>query len=283
MTSRRRNLQHPDEVLETELHHSDVVRLGDLTVARLVQQPGWRWSTHTRPRVGGEWCQSRHVGVVIAGHIRAEFVDGGSMDLGPDDVYDIAPGHDSWVVGDEPYVTLAWEGVRTWAGPLGVGERLLVTLVFTDLVSSTSTAAHLGERAWSDLLARHNELVRGAITRHRGREVPSTGDGFLVTFDGAVRAIRFAVEVRSASAGLGLEVRAGVHTGEVDLVGTDVRGIAVHEAARIASAAAAGEILVSEVTHALALGSELSFGLGRMHDLKGIEGARTLYPIADLA
>lgn len=283
MTSRRRNLQHPDEVLEADLHRSDVVRLGDLTIARLVQQPGWRWSTHTRPRVGGDWCQTRHVGVVMSGHIRAEFADGSSMDLGPDDVYDIAPGHDSWVVGEEPYVTLAWEGVRTWATPIGVGERLLVTLVFTDLVGSTTTAAGLGERAWSDLLARHNELVRRLIGVQRGREVQSTGDGFLATFDGAMRAIRFAMEVRSASTELALHVRVGVHTGEVDIVGTDVRGIAVHEAARVMSAAEPNQILVSEITRALADGSEVRFGPGRSYDLKGIEGPRVLYPLVDLA
>ena len=283
MTSRRRNLLNPDEVFDAELHHSDVVRLGDLTIARLVQQPGWRWSTHTRPHVGGEWCQTRHVGVVISGHLRAEFADGSSMDVGPDDVYDVAPGHDSWVVGDEPYVALAWEGVRTWATPIGVGERLLVTLVFTDLVSSTSTAAHLGERAWSDLLAHHNELVRRAITRHRGREVQPTGDGFLATFDGAARAIRFAAEVREASANLGLQVRAGIHTGEVEIVGNDVRGIAVHEAARIAAAADPGTILVSEVTHALASGAGLTFGPAITRDLKGLDGPRVLYPFAGFA
>lgn len=283
MSGRRKSLQRPDEVIRADLVEGVVVRLGDVTVARLVQQPGWRWSTHMQPRVGGEWCQARHVGFVISGRLHTEFADGSSLELGPDDVFDMAPGHDSWVVGDDPYVILSWEGVRTWATPIGVGERLLLTLVFTDLVGSTTTAAQLGERAWSDLLARHNEMARAAIDRHRGHEIQSTGDGFLATFDGAARAIRFALDVRAASAALGLRVRAGIHTGEVDMVGTDVRGIAVHEAARIAAAADGDEILVSEVTRALAIGSGATFGPGASYDLKGIEGARILYPVVDLA
>jgi class 3 adenylate cyclase len=281
MAGRRRNLGNPEEVIEADLVHSDIVRLGDLTVGRVVQQPGWRWKTHMQPRVGGEWCQARHVGVVISGHFRSEFADGTSMDLGPDDVFDMPPGHDAWTVGDEPFVYIGWEGLRTWATPIGVGERLLLTIVFTDLVSSTTTASQLGEGPWSDLLARHNELVRGAIARHRGHEISPTGDGFLATFDGAARAIRFAIDVRNESRVLGLRVRAGIHTGEVDAVGSDVRGIAVHEAARIAGAGNADEILVSEVTHALAAGSGLPFGPGKSYDLKGIEGERVLYPVGD--
>src|SRR5439155_17225932 len=224
-----------------------------------------------------------HVGVVTSGRFRCEFADGSSIELGPDDVFDVPPGHDAWTVGDEPFVYLAWEGLRTWATPIGVGERTLLTLVFTDIVASTATAARLGERAWSDLLARHNELVRAAIARHRGHEVETTGDGFLATFDGATRAIRFAVDVRAGSGPLGLRVRASVHTGDVEVVGGDVRGIAVHEAARIAAAADPDQILVSEVTRALAAGSGLTFGRGTSHRLKGIEGPRTLYPVDDFA
>jgi class 3 adenylate cyclase len=281
--ARRKNLGSPDEVLNGELVETQVVRLGDLTVGRVVQQPGWHWKTHMQPRVGGELCQARHVGVALSGHFRCELSDGTFLDLGSEDVFDIPPDHDGWVVGDEPFVYIAWEGLRTWASPIGVGERTLTNLVFTDLVGSTSTALSLGERAWSDILARHNELVRGAISRHRGHEIGTTGDGFLATFDGAARAIRFAIEVRAGSSGLGLRVRAGVHTGEVDVVGHDVRGIAVHEAARIAAAGDADQILVSEVTHALVSSSGVSFGPGTPYDLRGIEGARVLYPVLDLA
>jgi class 3 adenylate cyclase len=283
MSGKRRNLGEPDEVIRDEKIETSIVRLGDLTVGRSVQQPGWRWTTHVRPKVSGDWCQARHVGVVLSGRLHSDFSDGSSIELGPDDVFDIAPGHAGYVVGDEALVTIEWEGLRTWYGPMAIGDRVVVTLLFTDLVGSTKTAGRIGEQAWGDLMARHNELVRRAIDRHRGREVDTTGDGFLVSFDGAGRAIRCAIDVRAGSADLGLEVRAGIHTGEVDVVGKNVRGIAVHEAARVAGAATAGEILVSEVTRALAAGSEATFGPGTPHDLKGIEGERVLYPVAGFA
>jgi class 3 adenylate cyclase len=280
---RRKNLGQPEEVIQGDLVHSAVVRLGDLTVGRVTQDPGWHWKTHMQPLVGGDLCQVRHVGIVLGGHFHLELADGTSMDLKPDDVFDVPPGHDAWTVGDEPFVYVAWEGLRTWATPIAVGERTLLSIVFTDLVDSTSTAIRLGERTWSDLLARHNELVRGAIARYRGHEVDTTGDGFLATFDGAGRAIRFALDVRTESRQLDVRVRAGVHTGEVDRIGSDVRGIAVHEAARIAAVADADEILVSEVTRALASGAGLTFGSGVRHQLKGIEGQHVLYPVADFA
>lgn len=281
MSGRRKNISRPDEVIDTDLVHNDVVRLGDLTFSRGTQLPGWRWSTHMQPLVGGDSCQTRHVGFSLSGNLHVEFDDGSSMAIGPGDVYEIGPGHDSWVVGDEPHVAVAWEGARTWATPIGVGRRVLLTVVFTDLVGSTELVARLGERPWSDLLARHNELVRGAISRHRGQEVGTTGDGFLATFDGSARAIRFAQEVRAGAADLGLQVRAGIHTGEVDRVGSDIRGIVVHEAARVASAARAQEILVSDVTRALA-GSDATLGPGTSYELKGIDGPRVLYPVVDL-
>ena len=283
MSGKRKNLGEPDEVILDEKIETSIVRLGDLTVGRSIQQPGWRWTTHVQPKVSGDWCQARHVGVVLSGRLHSDFSDGSSIELGPDDVFDIAPGHAGYVLGDEPLVTIEWEGLRTWYAPMAIGERVVVTLLFTDLVGSTETAGRIGEQAWGDLMARHNELVRRAIDRHRGREVDTTGDGFLVSFDGAVRAIRCAIDVRAGSADLGLAVRAGIHTGEVDLVGKNVRGIAVHEAARIAGAATAGEILVSEITRALAAGSEATFGPGRSHELKGIDGARVLYPVAGFA
>ena len=283
MSGRRKNIERPDEVIDAPLVHNDLVRLGDLTFSRGVQEPGWHWLTHTQPIVGGEFCQTRHVGFVVSGALHLEFDDGSSMDLGPGDVYEIGPGHDSWVVGEEPYVTVSWEGARTWATPVTVGERVAVTLLFTDLVASTETAARLGERSWSNVLAQHNELIRRAINRHRGREVETTGDGFLAVFDGAARAIHCAVEIQRGIAGLGLQARAGIHTGEVETVGRDVRGIAVHEAARIAAAAGPGSILVSEVARALAHGSGIAFGAGVSHALKGIDGPRVLYPVADFA
>lgn len=283
MPGQKRSLEMPDEVFEADLVHSGMVRLGDLTVGRVEHEPGWRWSTHMRPIVGGTRCQARHVGVLLQGRFRFEWADGSTLDVAPNDVYDVGPGHESWIVGDEHAVSVEWEGLRTWATPIGVGERVLASLLFTDLVDSTTNAASLGERAWSDLLARHNEMVRRAVDRFRGHEVVTTGDGFLITFDGAARAIRCAEEIARGAAELGLHIRAGIHTGEVEIVADDVRGIAVHEAARIASAADPDTILVSEVTRALAAGAGLTFGPGTAHQLKGLDGPRTLYPFAGFA
>jgi class 3 adenylate cyclase len=123
--------------------------------------------------------------------------------------------------------------------------------------------------------------VRNVLDRHRGREVKTTGDGFLAVFDGAGRAVRAAVDVRDAAPAIGLEIRAGVHTGEVELAGDDVRGVAVHEAARIAAAAAGGEILVSSATAQLASGSGLAFEERGERTLKGLSGPRMLYAVTE--
>lgn len=276
---RRKNLLEPDESIEFEHGHMTSVRIGDLTVGYEVLEPGWRWSVHLKPVVGTDWCMSRHVGFQVSGRWQLLLVDGTTMEIRPNDVFDIPPGHDAWVLGDEPSVALDWEGLRTWATPIGVGERVLVTILFTDIVDSTPTAHRLGERAWGDLLARHNEAARRAIATQRGREVETTGDGFLATFDGAARACRAAIAVRTEARSLGLDVRAGIHTGEVDLVGSKVRGIAVHEAARLVSAAAPGEILASAVTRQLTAGSDVAFEDRGERHLKGLEGPRQLFAV----
>jgi class 3 adenylate cyclase len=282
MPGRKRSLQRPDEEFVAEDVKAGYVRLGDLTIGRVVQQPGWRWSTHMRPIVGGTSCQARHVGLLLQGAFHFEFEDGSTLDVGPNEVYEAGPGHDSWIVGDVEAISVEWEGLRRWSTPLGSGERTVSTMLLTDVVDSTATAARLGEAAWTDVLATHNAMVRGSIERHRGVEISTTGDGFLIAFDGAARAIRCGLEIASQAPAIGLRIRAGVHSGDVEHVGGDLRGIAVHEAARIAAAAEPGGILVSEVTRALAASSGLSFGEGVRRELKGLEGERTLYPAVDL-
>ncbi len=274
---RKKSLLTPDESVDFEHGRMTSIRLGDLTVGHEILEPGWRWSVHLKPDVGTDWCMSRHVGIQLSGRWMCLMSDGAMMEFGPNDVFDIPPGHDSWVLGDEQAISVDWEGLRTWATPIGVGERVLRTLLFTDIVESTPTAAGIGELAWSDLLARHNEVVRRAIADQRGQEVETTGDGFLATFDGPARAIRCAIDVQTGARALGLDIRAGIHTGEVDLVGSKVRGIAVHEAARLVAAATPGEVLVSEVTHALAAGSGLRFEDRGLYHLKGLEGDRRLF------
>jgi class 3 adenylate cyclase len=172
-----------------------------------------------------------------------------------------------------------WSGVRTWLPEPEAGERVVATMLFTDIVGSTERAVQLGDRAWRDLLAAHNREVRGVLDRYRGREITTTGDGFLAVFDGAARAIRATLAIRSATGTLGIEVRAGIHTGEAELAGDDIRGVAVHEAARIAAAAGAGEILVSSTTYQLAGGSEFVFESRGERELKGLTGPRLLYAV----
>jgi class 3 adenylate cyclase len=149
-------------------------------------------------------------------------------------------------------------------------ERILATLVFTDIVDSTSVAARVGDRAWRDLLDQHNELVRGELDRFKGREIATTGDGFLATFDGPGKAVRCGLSITGAAATLGIRVRAGVHTGEVDVREADIGGLAVHIAARVAALAAPGEVLVSSTVKDLLVGSGIEFEGRGEHALKGV-------------
>jgi class 3 adenylate cyclase len=164
------------------------------------------------------------------------------------------------------------------ARPRATGGRELATILFTDLVGSTEKARTLGDAAWATLLARHNEAVRRELTRHSGEEIDTAGDGFLAVFDGPARAVNCALAIRKGLRALELEVRAGVHTGEVERrPGDKPRGIAVHACARIMSLAGAGEILVSSTTRELVDGSGLEFEDRGEHALRGIEGTRRVF------
>jgi class 3 adenylate cyclase/pimeloyl-ACP methyl ester carboxylesterase len=158
-------------------------------------------------------------------------------------------------------------------------DRVLATVLFTDIVGSTEHAARLGDRAWRDLLEEHNATVRREIARMRGREVGTAGDGFLATFDGPARAIRCACAIQDAVRPLGIAVRAGLHTGECEMIGDDVGGIAVHIGARVAAFAQPGEVLVSSTVKDLVAGSGLRFTDRGTHPLKGIPGEWRLYGV----
>ena len=158
-------------------------------------------------------------------------------------------------------------------------DRVLATVLFTDIVGSTERAAALGDRAWSELLARHHQVVRALLARHRGVEVDTAGDGFLATFDGPARAIRCAQRIVEAVRTLGLEIRAGLHTGEIETDGTDVRGIAVHVGARVASLADPTEILVSQTVKDLVAGATFRFEDRGEHELKGVPDRWHLYRV----
>lgn len=268
-----KNFGAPDNVVDFPKIRSRIVELGDLTVGELVSEPGWRWSEHVRPTVGGEWCQARHVGYIVSGSLGVEFMDGTRAVFSPGDVFDIPPGHDGFTVGDDPCVQVEWMGIRAWAGfPTGIHSRVLATLLFTDLVDSTAAAAALGDSRWRVLLSELFQANRQELERFGGREVDTTGDGMLATFDGPARALHCAAALLRCAEKHGVEIRVGVHVGEVELVGSDVRGIAVHEAARVMAAAAPGEILVSDMTRALAGASGLRFEDRGTRELKGLEG-----------
>jgi class 3 adenylate cyclase len=160
-------------------------------------------------------------------------------------------------------------------------ERVLATVLFTDIVGSTQRAADLGDERWLELLHSHDAVVRRQLERFQGREVNTMGDGFVATFDGPARSIRCATAIRDAVRALGLEVRAGLHTGEVELSDWDVAGIAVHLAARVAAAAGAGEVLVSRTVVDLVVGSGLTFAARGAHALKGVPGEWELFAVED--
>lgn len=261
----------PDDVIEDDGVRESVVRLGGVTVGRYVIEPGWRWSSHVRRRVGDEWCRARHVGVCVAGGLGVLLDDGTSFEVGTGEAFVLPPGHDVWVVGDEPAETIEWAGALSWhPGPESLGDRAVVTLVMSDIADSTATAERLSHRQWQAMLTTHDEISWEVVNRFRGDVVKSTGDGILATFLSAQRAVEAAIALRDDIAAIGTEVRVGVHTGEVAVSDDDVHGVAVHAVSRIMSLAQPGEILVSESTVGLTTDQSVSFEDYGEHQLRGI-------------
>jgi class 3 adenylate cyclase len=157
-------------------------------------------------------------------------------------------------------------------------DRVLATVLFTDIVDSTRRAAEIGDRDWHALLDAHDAVVRAQLTRFRGREVNTSGDGFLATFDGPQRAIRCAMSIRDGVRALGIEVRAGLHTGECEVRGDDIGGIGVHIGARVSALAGPNDVLVSSTLRDLVIGSGLEFDDRGAHELKGVPGEWRLLP-----
>jgi class 3 adenylate cyclase len=190
------------------------------------------------------------------------------------------PGEDHlpWV-GDPGRVVGEIEEFLTGTRHEPEGDRVLATILFTDIVESTQRASALGDQAWGDLLQAHHAVVRDQLGRFGGREVATAGDGFLATFDGPARAIRSALAIVNGVRPLGLEVRAGLHTGEVERVGDDIRGLAVHIGARIAGLAGPGEVLVSRTVKDLVVGSGLGFRDLGTAVLKGVPDEWQLYQV----
>jgi class 3 adenylate cyclase len=206
------------------------------------------------------------------GRYLAQQIDGARfVQLPGDDHLAWVGDQDSLVDEVEEFLT----GVRRGPEP----DRVLATVLFTDLVGSTELASELGDRRWRELLEAHRVVVRRELERFRGHEVDTTGDGFLATFDGPARAIRCATAIRDGVTALGLEIRAGLHTGECELHDGNVAGIAVHTGARVAALAGAGEVLVSSTVRDLVAGSGIEFENRGAHELKGLPTAVAIHAV----
>jgi class 3 adenylate cyclase len=175
--------------------------------------------------------------------------------------------------GDTDSLLTEIQAFVTGTRPMGEPDRQLATLLFTDVVKSTETVASIGDKRWRDLLDRHDDIVLREVERHGGRRVKTTGDGVLATFNGPAQGIRTALAIRDALASIGVPVRAGLHTGEVEIRGDDVAGIGVHIASRISALAAPNEVLVSRTVVDLTAGSGLQFAPRGEHQLKGVPGS----------
>jgi class 3 adenylate cyclase len=203
----------------------------------------------------------------------AEHIPGARyVELEGDEILFAGDDGEAWIGEIEEFLT----GGRHEREP----DRMLATVLFTDIVDSTRRAADLGDADWRRLLEQHDALIRRALERHRGREVKRTGDGFLATFDGPARAIRCAASIAEAARSLGIEVRAGLHTGECEVMNGDVGGLAVHIGARVMSRAGPGEVLVSSTVKDLVVGSGLEFEDRGGHELKGVPGEWRLFAVA---
>jgi class 3 adenylate cyclase len=254
-----------------------LTRVGTHTIGRGVLEPGWRWTTHMGPVMGTPSCPVHHVQLLVSGRFHVRMDDGEELTLGPNDVADIPPGHDAWVEGDVPVVILDIGGNIDAIGVPREHRRIVTTLLMTDIVDSTRMASELGDQAWRQRLADHNRVVRTQLVRADGTEVNTTGDGFLATFGSAAAAIRAAATIRDAVRAVGVEIRAGVHTGEVDVLPGDIGGIAVHAVARIMALAGPSEVLVSAVAVGLAEGSGVAVEPAGSHAVKGLDRPIEVY------
>jgi class 3 adenylate cyclase len=280
---RSRNFHEPDDTREMGRGTGVFVDLGKgVTIGQAVLEPGWRWSEDIRPLVGTPSCRIHHVQLVLSGRMRVRLDDGEEQVFGPGSVIDIPPGHDAWVDGDEPLTIIDVSGNSADFALPAPRTRTVVTMLMTDIVDSTKTAARIGDAAWKQRLAEHNQIIRRQLDRFGGREIDTTGDGFLAAFGSAQAALRCALTIRDLVADMGIDIRAGVHTGEVDVVeGGDLRGIAVHETARIMAAAPTGEVYASSLTRALAGSGSMTYTVTGPHTLKGFEEPVELYRVGE--
>ena len=272
-----RPLGDPDEVRTFPKGRLEIFNLDDVVIGRTLFEPGWRWSEHVKPIAGTASCQYHHLGVCVSGRLGIRMDDGTTFEITANSVFDIPAGHDGWVIGDEAWETYDFAGMRAFGRAVEPDERILASILFTDVVDSTAEAERLGDGRWRSVVSQLNERSQFEIDRQRGRLIKTTGDGVIALFDSSERAVRTARRLIDEAAELGLGLRAGVHTGEVEVVPGDVRGIAVHYASRILALARGGDVCVSSTTYDLLAGSNLEFDDRGEHELKGISGKRRVY------
>jgi class 3 adenylate cyclase len=274
-----KSIETPDEVRTFPNGRIEIFTLDDVIIGRTRFEPGWHWAADVKPIAGTASCQYHHLGVCVSGRLRIRMDDGTTFEVGPNMVFDIPAGHDGWVIGDDPWETYDFAGMRAFARVIEPDDRILASILFTDVVDSTATAERLGDKRWRALISTLNERSQYEADRHRGRIVKTTGDGVIALFDSSERAVRFAEAAIANARELGLGLRAGIHTGEVQLSPGDVRGLAVHVASRIIALAGDGEVLVSGSTYELLSDSSFAFDDRGEHELKGISGRRRVYAV----
>jgi class 3 adenylate cyclase len=267
-----RDLGEPEAVVSYPLGTSSQVRLAETVVTRHLLQPGWNWEEHARPLVGTASCELYHRGVVLSGRMGVRTDEGEQFVIGPNQVFDLPPGHVTWVEGDEELVMVDWAGGAGFDTQPGEEARVPATILFTDIVDSTARARDAGDASWKRTVAMHDDVVRSVLAGFAGREVETAGDSFLIVFDSAEGAIRCGLALVRALDAIRLPIRVGIHSGEVVVSDDLVRGQAVHAAARILDHARSGEVLLSGTTRDLAEGATgLAFESRGRFRLKGLE------------
>jgi class 3 adenylate cyclase len=279
-----RDLAEPEAVVRYSLGATFQVRLAGTVVSHHVLQPGWSWEEHAQPQVGTRSCELYHRGVVLSGRMGVRTDEGEEIIIGPNQVFDLPPGHLTWVEGDDELVMVDWAGGAGFGVEPGESARVMATVLFTDIVGSTAQARTAGDAAWRRTVAMHEDVVRTVLVRFGGREVETAGDSFLIVFDGAERALQCGLDLVEALAAVDVPIRVGIHSGEVAPTAEEVRGLAVHTAARIVAEAPSGEVLVSGTTRDLAEGaSGLTFEPRGRYRLKGLEREHDLFAAASSA
>lgn len=265
-----RDLGEPEAIVSNPLGATYQVRLAQTVISRHVLQPGWSWVKHAQSSVGTPSCELYHRGVVLSGRMGVRTDEGDELIIGPNQVFDLPPGHVTWVEGGDELVMVDWAGGAGFDPQPGDEAREMATILFSDIVDSTARARDAGDASWKRTVAMHDDVVRSVLAGFSGREIETAGDSFLVVFNSAEAAIRCGLALIGALAAIRLSIRVGIHSGEVAISGDHVRGLAVHVGARVVAQAGAGEVLVSSVTRDLAEGATgLTFESRGRHRLKG--------------